>query len=313
VTLQDVHLNVGKNKTLVATGIDANGKSYTFSNPVWQINGGGTLTNKGGKWTLTGDQSGKWELTCTDPAKPGITGRATVLVAGVVVDYSGTLQIIGTGGDDHVSISQSGTDSLRVQANFLAGKNRTVQFALDQIYQIEVYGGTGHDMLNASGLSTPVMTDGGEGNDLIWGGSGDDLLVGGAGNDLIWGGEGSDVLLGGGGNDMLWGDGGCNLLIGGDGRDMLFGGLLGDILIGGRTVFSDPPPAGTANRQALRAEEWKSPRTAPVRQANLGDGSGSAERLNDNYFLQLGSTVFDDGQWDPVLLGGNNRHWRLPS
>ena len=51
------------------------------------------------------------------------------------------------------------------------------QFALDQVYQIEVYGGAGHDMLDASGLSTPVMIDGGEGGDLIWGGRGDDLLV----------------------------------------------------------------------------------------------------------------------------------------
>ena len=314
VTLQDVHLNVGKNKVLVATGIDANGKSYTFSNPVWQINGGGTLTNQGAKWTLTADQSGKWELTCTDPAKPGITGRATLLVAGVVLDWNGTLQIIGTGGNDNVSVSQSGQDSLRVQANFLAGKNRTVQFALDQVYQIEVYGGTGHDTLNASRLSTPVMIDGGEGNDLIRGGRGDDLLVGGAGHDLIWGGDGADILLGGDGNDLLWGDGGYNLLIGGDGRDLLFGGQLEDILLGGKTIFSDPPRAVAVNRQALRAilEEWKSPRTNPVRRANLSDGSGSTERLNDNYFLQLGSTLFDDGQRD-TLLGTNKRHWHVSS
>jgi len=315
VTLQDIQLNVGKHKVLVATGIDANGKSYTFSNPVWQVNGGGMLTSQGNTWTFTADQPGKWELTCTDPAKPGMTGKATILVAGVVLDFDGTLQIIGTGGHDNISVSQSGTDAVRVHASFLAGKNRAAQFALDQIYQIEVYGGAGHDTLRASGVSTPVMIDGGAGNDRMWGGEGDDLVVGGGGNDLIWGGEGADVLLGGGGNDRLWGNGGYNLLIGGDGRDMLFGSLLGDILIGGRTVFSDPPPAGTVNRQALRAivEEWKSPCTAPVRRANLGDGSGSVERLNDNYFLQLGSTVFDDGQWDTGLFNVNNRHWRLTS
>jgi len=177
-----------------------------------------------------------------------------------------------------------------------------------------VYGGTGRDTLNASGLSTPVMIDGGEGNDLLWGGRGDDLLVGGSGHDLIWGGGGADILLGGDGNDLLWGDGGYNLLIGGDGRDLLFGGQMGDILLGGKTIFSDPPRAVAVNRLALRAilEEWKSPRSNPVRRANLTDGSGSTERLNDNYFLQLGSTLFDDGQRD-TLLGTNKRHWHVPS
>ena len=66
---------------------------------------------------------------------------------------------------------------------------------------------------------------------------------------------------------MLWGDGGYNLLIGGDGRDMLFGSLPGDILIGGRTVFSDPPPAGTVNRQALRAIE----RFLPAAERSAGE------------------------------------------
>ena len=110
------------------------------------------------------------------------------------------------------SVSQVGKDSLRVQANFLAGKSRTVQFALDQVYQIEVYGGAGRDTLRACELSMPVTIDGGEGDDLLWGGQGDDLLAGGSvRTHLIWGGGGADILLGGGGNDMLWGGGGFNL------------------------------------------------------------------------------------------------------
>ena len=68
-TLQDIHLNVGKNKVLVAMGIDADGKNYTFSNPVWQITGGGTLTNQGPQWTLTADQPGKWELDVYGPGE----------------------------------------------------------------------------------------------------------------------------------------------------------------------------------------------------------------------------------------------------
>lgn len=314
VTLAEIDLMPGKQKVLAATGIDHNGKSFTFPSPVWQLSGGGTLANKGAQWTLNARQPGRWELTCTDPQAPGIIGKATLLVAGVTLDDNGTLQIIGSAGDDAVSIRQADPNSLRVTASFLPAARRTVRFAAGQVYQIEVYGGAGCDTLDARGINAAVMIDGGEGNDLIYGGRGDDVLVGGPGNDLIWGGEGADVLLGGDGNDMLWGEGGRNLLIGGDGRDLLIGGPLEDILLGGRTMFSDPRPGGAVNRQALRAilEEWRSTRTAPVRRANLRDGSGSQERWNDNYFLQLGSTVFDDGQRD-LLLSTNNRHWQVLS
>jgi Ca2+-binding RTX toxin-like protein len=58
--------------------------------------------------------------------------------------------------------------------------------------------------------------------------------VGGLGNDLVLGGSGEDVLLGGLGNDVLIGQGGEDRLLGGLGNDTIrFNRLDGDIVLGG--------------------------------------------------------------------------------
>ncbi|NEP63367.1 MAG: calcium-binding protein, partial [Symploca sp. SIO2G7] len=52
---------------------------------------------------------------------------------------------------------------------------------------------------------------------------GDDIIYGGKGNDRIGGKAGNDQLYGGEGNDELWGDLGNDLLVGGQGEDILTG------------------------------------------------------------------------------------------
>ncbi|WP_417548638.1 putative Ig domain-containing protein [Marinobacter segnicrescens] len=74
---------------------------------------------------------------------------------------------------------------------------------------------------------------GGGGNDQILGGAGDDLLYGGAGTDQLWGDDGDDLLDSGSGNDLLDGGEGNDQLKGGDGDDQLSGGLGSDTLLGG--------------------------------------------------------------------------------
>jgi len=72
----------------------------------------------------------------------------------------------------------------------------------------------------------------GDGNDVIRGNGGDDLLSGAFGGaDVLVGGAGSDALFGFSGNDLLYGDtqdgsgiGGTDLLSGGVGNDTLYGG-----------------------------------------------------------------------------------------
>jgi Ca2+-binding RTX toxin-like protein len=62
-------------------------------------------------------------------------------------------------------------------------------------------GGPGDNILNAVMFTGPVTLDGGEGNDVLTGGSGDDTLYGGDGDDILSGRGGDDTLYGGQGFD----------------------------------------------------------------------------------------------------------------
>ena len=96
--------------------------------------------------------------------------------------------------------------------------------------------------VTVTGIADGVTLSGGNGNDLMFGGGGEDSLSGGNGNDTIYGmdghdllsgGNGSDLLFGGAGNDRLYGDNGDDRLDGGDGNDLLAGGNGSDTLAGG--------------------------------------------------------------------------------
>ena len=64
-------------------------------------------------------------------------------------------------------------------------------------------GGDGNDFLNGSGMATPIVADGGAGDDILIGGDGDDILIGGDGADLLIGGGGNNILIGGDGADFF--------------------------------------------------------------------------------------------------------------
>ena len=98
-------------------------------------------------------------------------------------------------------------------------------------YLVGVEGTDGNDIL--FGTDGSDVLSAGNGNDILVGQGGDDDLFGGAGDDLILAGDGDDFADGGSGNDTLIGGAGDNQLRGGSGDDVLIGGAGDDDLNGG--------------------------------------------------------------------------------
>ena len=94
-------------------------------------------------------------------------------------------------------------------------------------------GGNGADLIAAFAGNDSVL--GGDGHDSIDGVDGADTILGGIGNDRIQGGSGSDSLLGGEGADTLDGGSGADTLLADAGTDSLAGGADGDLYIAGAT------------------------------------------------------------------------------
>ncbi len=72
------------------------------------------------------------------------------------------------------------------------------------------------------------------GDDTLVGGKGDDVLIGGKGGDDLWGDRGNDRLIGDTGNDTLRGSVDDDKLYGGDGDDYGSGGKNDDSVFGGK-------------------------------------------------------------------------------
>jgi len=167
--------------------------------------------------------------------------------------------------------------------------------------QIEAYGLGGSDILVAELVSLPVSIVGGNGDDILSGGTAADFINGGFGNDMFFGttatSDSGDTLIGGQGRDFFYGNLGGDSIDGGNGQDLL---------IAGNVNFT----AGTTvdGLIAIR-NEWLSSRDYATRVANIS-GTGSGPKLNGNFFLEPDQTVFSDSAGDQ-LFGGADLDWFL--
>jgi Ca2+-binding RTX toxin-like protein len=82
--------------------------------------------------------------------------------------------------------------------------------------RIEIRGYSGDDKIVVSDqIKTPVLLDGGLGNDALMSGAGSSILNGGDGADFLAGGDNRDILIGGDGSDTVRGNGGEDIVIAG--------------------------------------------------------------------------------------------------
>jgi len=154
-----------------------------------------------------------------------------------------------------------------------------------------VTGGAGADLLTfttAGPVTTAIRLDGGDGNDVVNLGGGDDSADGGTGADLLSGGDGDDTLLGFSGDDILNGGDGNDLLDGQGNDDLLFGGA------GNDTLF-----AGPSGRDTLSGGADDDLLVLDAQLGGLFMGDGGNDRFQVNS-LGLADTI-DGGAGDDVF------------
>jgi Ca2+-binding RTX toxin-like protein len=111
-----------------------------------------------------------------------------------------TIVINATDGDDVITVTRN--NGVVTISGLASTVNITGFEANDRIV---INGLGGDDVIEASGLNGMLLTANG--------GDGDDILIGSPGNDVLTGGLGDDVLIGGGGLDVLDGGPGSNVVI----------------------------------------------------------------------------------------------------
>jgi Ca2+-binding RTX toxin-like protein/6-phosphogluconolactonase (cycloisomerase 2 family)/PKD repeat protein len=151
----------------------------------------------------------------------------SALVTGARIK-NGELQIVGTRGNDVVTVNAAGGKLYKVHAD----QSKDLSFNTSDVARMMIFMGDGDDNVSiAENIEPAVTIDGGNGNDHLNAARGPAVLMGGAGEDFLMGGSGNDLIYGGPGNDTLHGKSGDDMLIGGPGVDSLYGGLGNDLFI----------------------------------------------------------------------------------
>ena len=129
------------------------------------------------------------------------------LTPAVTASFAGaTLTIFGDALNNNIEVSRNAAGNLLVNGGAISivGGAATVANTM----QILIFGQDGNDTITlneANGALPLARMFGGNGNDVLTGGSGADQLFGQAGNDTLLGKGGADFLFGGSENDTLTG------------------------------------------------------------------------------------------------------------
>lgn len=197
----------------------------------------------------------------------------------------------------------------------------------------EIYASGGDDYLwGGDELGPGDELDGGDGNDTIHGGFGDDVLYGADGNDLLSGGEsndklygasGQDEIHGGGGNDdvnaglgddVVFGDAGRDFVDGSHGIDHIYGGEGNDSLSGGNDL--DYVDGGAGNDVVLGGLDFAHDMLWGGIGEDLLDGGDGYDTLeggdgNDTLYGASHADNLSGGAGDDEIYG--DRRWADPN
>ena len=222
--------------------------------------------------------------------KVEVLGNNNVLVGSTPsVNASSLTGLVVTGSDSNNVIDLSGVNV----AQFTA------------LASIQVSGGDGNDRITGS-PDLANSLNGGDGSDVLLGGSVNDTLNGGNGADAITGGLGNDSLLGGDGADTLSGDAGLDTLEGGNGADLLSAGDDNDSVNGGNGA--DNIDGGLGN-DSLNGDGGSDTITGGADNDTIYGGAENDSILggsgNDSILAQAGNDTVDGEAGFDTLFGGD--------
>ncbi|MGW1422995.1 beta strand repeat-containing protein [Bradyrhizobium manausense] len=218
-------------------------------------------------------------------------------ITSVFSPVTGQLTIFGDSANNGLVIGRDRSGRILINNGHVKTAGGTPTIA--NTNEIDIFGQSGDDTITVNecrGAMPAVHIFGGDGNDRITGGSGNDLLLGQAGDDVIKGGGGNDLLFGGAGNDIL---------DGGSGNNQLFGEAGNDLMIwnpgGGSNVVEGGDGNDTAQINGSNASEMFTI-TANGTRVRF-DETGPAP-----FSLDIGTTenlVLHAGGGDDVITAGN--------
>ncbi|MBL6927630.1 MAG: hypothetical protein ISR44_00530 [Rhodospirillales bacterium] len=248
--------------------------------------------------------SGEFKSLGTDPGSMGIT--SITLSSDGVEEAVGSNHIYGTGsytvagggtrdfGDVSLATSQIGyriaaDGSFDLQAAdgsdvYFDGRFSDLSVDLGQLGYMGAFGFDGDDALSA-GTAADVLLEGGEGNDTLTGGTGDDWIAGGAG---------ADVLDAGDGDDIVFMDADDTSVDGGDGFDIAF-------VENADAVTLD---LATHNLEGLFAHDGDDALSATYT-------TGSGEPDPDTGADTAQGVYMDGGAGDDAITGGAGDDWLI--
>ncbi|MDO5297730.1 MAG: M91 family zinc metallopeptidase [bacterium] len=180
----------------------------------------------------------------------------------------------GTDKADKINVTNSKEGGIDVEVN-----GKVTHYTAEQAKYLVIDAGKGDDEVTvADDVTIGMHIAGGEGDDVLKGGAGNDVMydyygktrmVGGAGDDqlvahglskdgktvydnIISGGEGNDYIEGGAGNDLIHGGDGNDVIYGLSGDDTIYGGEGHDYIDGGKG--NDSIDGGNGNDRLVGGE-----------------------------------------------------------
>ena len=295
----------GKDTVIGQTGNDVAFLGAGNDRFIWNNGDGSDFINGGAGYDTTevnGADGAGDEFELTQENGQAIFDRLNLGLFTLTNESIEKFKINGQGGDDSLTVGD------------LTGSD---------VKKVVFSGGDGNDVLDARESSTEIKARGGDGDDLLQGGSAEDTFFGGAGNDIVVGQRGNDTAdLGAGDDRFIWNNG--------DGSDLIKGGLGFDVTeVNGADGAGDEFDLAQVDGQAIfnrlnlglftltneEIEQFEINGQGGDDSLTVGDLTGSAVQKvvfsggdgNDVLDARESSTTIEafGGDGDDLLLGGS--------